>query len=172
MRLFVGVVPPWEIIESLREIKRPSIDGVRWTPENNWHITLRFLGEVQDPGLTIERLFQIKYPPLEVHLGPQTEILNRRILYLPVHGLAELATLVQNATADIETPSASHGSEFLGHLTLARVKSSVAGLRHAAGIPFKATWTVKEFQLIQSTVSNQGSKYTPLKIFPLQRATG
>lgn len=51
MRLFIGVTPPSEAVDHLREAmgNLPASDDVRWTDPIRWHITLAFLGDV-GPG--------------------------------------------------------------------------------------------------------------------------
>ncbi len=45
MRLFVGLDLPWELRERLAGLAG-GIPGARWVPPDNYHITLRFIGEV------------------------------------------------------------------------------------------------------------------------------
>ena len=45
MRLFVGLDLPWELRERLA-LLAGGIPGARWVPVENYHITLRFIGEV------------------------------------------------------------------------------------------------------------------------------
>lgn len=53
MRSFVALVPPSEVVEELR-VATAKLSGVspaalRWTGPEQWHLTLAFLGEVDDP---------------------------------------------------------------------------------------------------------------------------
>ena len=45
MRLFVGLDLPWELRERLAGLAG-GIPGARWLPPENYHVTLRFIGEV------------------------------------------------------------------------------------------------------------------------------
>ena len=45
-RLFVAAWPDTATIERLSALPRPDETGVRWVPDQNLHVTLRFLGEV------------------------------------------------------------------------------------------------------------------------------
>ena len=54
MRLFVAVTPPPAAIEHLSAaVDRVSslTGGPRWTPPERWHITLAFLGDVEESAL-------------------------------------------------------------------------------------------------------------------------
>ncbi len=54
MRLFVAVVPPSAVRDSLAaavEPLRERAGGPRWIPPERWHVTLVFLGQVDDAPL-------------------------------------------------------------------------------------------------------------------------
>ena len=42
-RLFVAVWPPDDVLDRLAVLPRPEVDGLRWTDQDHWHVTLRFL---------------------------------------------------------------------------------------------------------------------------------
>ena len=46
MRLFVGLELPWELRHRIGMLAGAGIPGARWVPEENYHVTLRFIGEV------------------------------------------------------------------------------------------------------------------------------
>ena len=56
VRLFVAVSAPESVIGVLLGVDRPEVAGLRWTTEPQWHVTLRFLGEVDEPGPVAEAL--------------------------------------------------------------------------------------------------------------------
>ncbi len=45
MRLFVALDLPWDLREALHGLAR-GLPGARWVPEENLHLTLRFIGEL------------------------------------------------------------------------------------------------------------------------------
>lgn len=45
MRLFLGLDPPAAIREHLSALPAPDLPGARWVRPENYHLTLRFLGE-------------------------------------------------------------------------------------------------------------------------------
>lgn len=55
MRLFVALLPPEEVLaevaEAVRE-RRGEWAGLRWVAEESWHVTLSFLGEVDEALLS------------------------------------------------------------------------------------------------------------------------
>lgn len=46
MRLFAAIDLPWDLREPLTRLAS-GLPGARWVPEQNLHLTLRFIGEVQ-----------------------------------------------------------------------------------------------------------------------------
>jgi 2'-5' RNA ligase len=44
MRLFVALDLPWEVKEELSDLSF-NLTGARWVPTDNFHLTLRFIGE-------------------------------------------------------------------------------------------------------------------------------
>src|SRR5271155_957975 len=48
MRLFVALDLPWMLREHLSQLAGAGLPGARWVPPDNYHLTLRFIGET--PG--------------------------------------------------------------------------------------------------------------------------
>ena len=60
-RLFVAVWPSEPAREHVRSLARDGWVNVRWTPEDNWHVTLAFLGEAEIDDVA-HRLDAGEYP--------------------------------------------------------------------------------------------------------------
>jgi RNA 2',3'-cyclic 3'-phosphodiesterase len=133
MRLFVAVIPPEEALAGLgRVVTRlrglPGTDGLRWTERPGWHLTLAFLGEVDEgllPALD-ERLARAcrRHGPYELRLAGGGRFGNR-VLWAGTRGdlagLAELARSVRGACRKAGAPPAGEAG-FSPHLTLARAR--------------------------------------------------
>ena len=164
MRLFVAVRPPDSVLEVLANLPRPDGTPARWTTRDQWHVTLRFLGNVDDPAPVIHAL-DAAVPllvPTEVTLGPRAGVLGHQVVYLPVRGLDALAAMVIDATKSFGEPPPTR--RFKGHLTLARTKGGIVdrSVLHAS-----ASWTVGEIELIRSHLGGGPARYETLRTFSL-----
>jgi len=54
MRLFVALDLPWELRQRVAMLANAGIPGAKWVPPENYHITLRFIGET--PGYRAEEI--------------------------------------------------------------------------------------------------------------------
>ena len=161
-RLFVAVSPPDEVLERVAALDRPEVAGVRWTSRAQWHVTLRFMGRVDDPPVASEALARVQAAPAEASLGPTVGRFGQRVLHVPVSGLDRLAAAVVAATASVGEPPEER--PFAGHLTLARVaRGARVDLRALAGQPVEGRWTVTELCLVESRLSPQGARYEVLE---------
>lgn len=165
--------PSADVVAALRALPRPHQPGVRWTTEDQWHITLRFLGEVADadvPGLVDALAALEEAEPAEARLGPASERLGREVLMVPVEGLDELAREVVRVTEGYGR-AAPPRRPFRGHLTLARLRParSPAARAQPAPLAVDARWPVDEVALVRSTLTPQGARYATVARVPLGR---
>jgi 2'-5' RNA ligase len=166
MRLFVAVWPTREVREVLRELPQPARKGVRWVSERNWHVTLFFLGEIEDQAAAKRALATIDLADLgkvQAKLGPITGLLGRHILQVPISGLDELASRVRGAPWPRGgwSTSKDQAPVFEGHLTLARAKDP-NGIRSLTGRLVQASWEVRSFDLVSSELRIDGARYTTI----------
>ncbi|MBO0713632.1 MAG: RNA 2',3'-cyclic phosphodiesterase [Acidimicrobiales bacterium] len=162
MRLFVAVWPPEDVVEALRQLPRPPLIGARWTREDQWHVTLRFLGEVAEPDEAEQAFSRVDAVPGPVvaDAGPAVACLSRRVLCVPVAGLDGVASAVTRSTARVG--KRPERRPFAGHVTLARGPKGgwrtgdVAG---AEGVPFRARWDVEELTLVASVPEGRARRY-------------
>jgi 2'-5' RNA ligase len=162
-RLFVAAPLPDEVRARLAALlPRPAEPGVRWVPVEQWHVTLQFLGEV-DEAEASEALAALRTTAARAGLGPRVSRLGRSVVCLPVEGLDDLAEAVRAATRGIGDPP---DRPFVGHLTLARLRDRAAC--GVTGTPFEASFEVDEVVLVRSTLERTGARHEPLLTVPLR----
>jgi RNA 2',3'-cyclic 3'-phosphodiesterase len=176
-RLFVAVWPPASLVARLRQLDRPARPGLRWTTEDQWHVTLRFLGAVDRDacGPLRQALARVAAGSnsVEAHAGPAPRALGRGVWVLPIEGLEPLATRVRCATAEVGQPVGER--PYRGHITLARARrpAALAGLAQPAGAPgagsFGAAdhWRVADLSLVRSELRADGARYRVVAEWPL-----
>jgi len=151
MRLFVGLWPPPDVLDALAGLPRPEHPSVRWTSPEQWHVTLRFLGEVAEdavPALLDALLAVGRAAPPRAGIGPATSRLGRSTLVVPVAGVDDLAAGVRDATGRFGSPPEAR--PFVGHLTLARGRGGRPIPPALGGRPVSASWPVTAVALVRS----------------------
>jgi 2'-5' RNA ligase len=163
--LFVAVWPPDEVVRQLQAVPRPSVPKVRYTTEQQWHVTLAFLGEVAEPEpvlAAVQTAASAVSGPIEVAAGPRVELLGSHALCLPVDGLDEVAAAVRREAA--AWMGAEGGRPFKGHLTVARGVGRSVVPRSAAGTPFAARWQAASVSLVASELHPDGARYADVGV--------
>ncbi len=168
MRLFVAAWPDEEARERLKALDFARGKGLRLVGPSRWHVTLRFLGDVDGEvvdalGAALARTTAALDGPSRCRLGPETAwFTGVRVLQLPAAGLDEVAAAVRVATVPLVPTSEPDEPPFNGHLTLARAKGRLgpAARDALAGIPFEAEFEVAHVDLVASAPSPQGHVYT------------
>jgi len=159
MRLFVAVWPPDDVVGQLRAMPRPEVTGVRWSTEDQWHVTLRFLGEVDGTNGVVAALAAASLPAATVQLGPRVERFTSSIAALPVRGVEALAVAVADAVRPLD-------DEFRGHLTVARSRRRPIPDEVLGGL-LTARWAVREVALVRSELHPHGARYEDVARFPV-----
>lgn len=167
----MAVWPDESTQQRLSALDLGSAPGLRVVGPEQWHITLRFLGEVDDDraiALVIALGSAAASMPGAVpcRLGPSTAWFSGdRVLQIPAEGLDDLAAAVRSTTQPVVPEGIDRPPAFQGHLTLARSKGrrvDASGRAPRAGIPFEAAFDVGSFDLVGSERSSQGPRYSTL----------
>ncbi len=127
MRLFVGLELPWELRQRVAMLAAAGIPGARWVPAENYHVTLRFIGEA--PRYLAEEidhaLAALQSPAFTLTLagiGTFAKGGRSQMLWLGV----DRTEMLERLQAKIETALQRCGLEperrrFQPHVTLARL---------------------------------------------------
>ncbi|WP_169566086.1 RNA 2',3'-cyclic phosphodiesterase [Sneathiella limimaris] len=177
MRLFVAIDLPEDFKQQIAALQS-GIPDARWIPSQNAHVTLSFLGEINeadmvDIGLALSK---IKAPSFLLELSGVGVFGNDkrpRILWIGVNGSPELLSL-QSKVANTLTRCGVklEDRRFRPHVTLARVYGSPYEKvrnhlsQHAL---FKTRChLVEEFTLFSSHMGHGGSHYEKEISFDLE----
>jgi 2'-5' RNA ligase len=147
---------------ALAALPRPEWPTARWTPPEQWHVTLVFLGSCPVEA-ALAALPRAGGPPADAVAGPRVERLGRHVLMLPVAGVDALARSVRAAFAGVGQPPEP---TFRGHLTLARLRRGSAP-PGVVGTAFDARWPAREIALVRSHTDPRGVRYETLLTLPL-----
>lgn len=177
IRLFVAIPIPEDIRMDLASICH-GLPGVRWVPEENYHITLRFLGGIEN-GLADDldaALSMISAPPVHIDLtglGYFAKKDKAHTLFAKCHkndGLVHLQKKVESAV--VRSGLDPEPRKFAPHITLARMKGEAPGkIEQYCGktrLPDDMSFTADRFTLFSSHLNSQGSIYTAEVDYPLQ----
>lgn len=180
MRLFIALDIPVEIralLSDYMERARALATEARWARVEGLHVTLKFIGHVDDA--VVEKikvaLASIKTLPFEVKFTSVGFFPNpnaARVFWAGVDGgdhLPRLASTIDAAMGKLDFPRET--KPYHPHLTLARTSSRP--LRELKPLladppPQFGTMTAREFFLYQSQPQKGGSKYTKLERFGLE----
>lgn len=177
MRCFLGLPLPeaWKqaLARLLPQLQRGLASRLTWTRPGNWHLTLKFLGEVEE-GRAQElgaALLGLRFTAFDLMAGPAGFFPNAkkpRVFWLGLsQGSAECAALaaqVEGLCAGLGFPAEDR--PFSPHLTLARVRE--AGPDHWEALAKAASdhpWPpgrAERVVLWQSVLSAAGPEYRPL----------
>jgi 2'-5' RNA ligase len=158
-----------ELAAALRE--RPGGDAVSWVRQENLHVTLRFLGDV-DPARVASLAAQVRaqtaaLAPFALRLGALASFppgRRPRVVVLELAPEAPLAVLAEAVERGVVAAGcAPETRRFRGHLTLGRVweRGRPPSLDGLSAEP--AAFDVTESVLFASELHPSGSRYTPLE---------
>ena len=169
-RLFIAVDIPDEIREKIYRVCN-DIGNVRWTKQEQLHLTLRFIGDVDVETLPqlSESLGKLKFRKFNLTLSG-TGFFRPGVFFLETVESAELLSLkkqiddILHNTLELEPEARS----FIPHITLARFKNRPSAgkcrsLTEAFEPLFPLDFKVEEFVIYRSRLSSEGAVHTPLK---------
>jgi 2'-5' RNA ligase len=170
MRLFVGLDFPWETKQLLGSLAG-GIPGARWVPPENFHLTLRFIGEVpahraEDIDLALTTLRARAFPLVLTGMGTFAKGGQANALWIGAERNPSLEALRNK----VETALQRSGCEperrrFTPHVTLARLRDAAEGKLVAYVQSHNLFRTepmqVQHFVLFSSQLGKEASVYTP-----------
>jgi 2'-5' RNA ligase len=164
--------------EKLRSIASDKQMKVRWVPAENWHITLRFLGDTSadhiiDIKAALNKIAQ-KHQRMTVHLDGIGSFPNARRAKVIWAGLRKAGPLV-DLQRDIDESLSTllhlepEKKEYTPHATLGRLRKPVdcnTLLSPFAARPF-GSMNITDFTIFESVMKPTFSSYIPLNSISL-----
>ncbi len=177
MRLFVALDLPRTVRQRLADLAT-GVSGVRWVPPENYHVTIRFVGEL--PAYKAEELdlalADIRARRFTLELaGVGTLDRAGRVTALWAGVASNPALLHLRAKVDTAVQRAGMAAErrrYMPHVTLARLGEQVEQARVAAWVQShnlfrSAPMDVGHFTLFTSVLGPDQPVYTPEVEYPL-----
>ena len=181
IRLFVALCPPPAIRDVVADLQE-GVPGARWQDDDQLHLTLRFVGEVERPQAEdlAAALAQVHAPAPQVALAGVGSFGARGRADTLWAGLAPAAPLhhlhakVEQACARAGLPAERRA--YAPHVTLARLPRSLGGApevaawcaRHAA--LSSGQFTLPHLILYRSQLGREGASYEAVARWPLGTA--
>jgi len=170
-----------KILKGIQDDLRKTGADVKWVESHNIHLTLKFLGDVNEEkilslGETMESSLR-GYPAFSFdlnHLGAFPTVNSPKIVWVGVgSGGKEIGGLIRILEDNSET--VGFKKEERGgspHVTIGRVRSSLnkfalSKMMKSYSLPQPMTQNVKGVVLFKSTLTSSGPSYEALKKFPL-----
>lgn len=183
IRCFIAVEIPTRIQALILEVQRTlqdKISGVTWTKSGNHHLTLKFLGEVeQQQILRIKDVLSsiatnsVQFSIEIGGLGVFPNWKRPRVLWIGFkQGNDKIRALSTSINKGMEGLDYPIDTRFRPHLTLARFKKHVnvpnsSELLNEFETLTNSTFLIDEFALVKSELHPNGAIYTPINTFRL-----
>ncbi|WP_455364338.1 RNA 2',3'-cyclic phosphodiesterase [[Eubacterium] cellulosolvens] len=171
VRSFIAVeVDDALILDKICQVQQTLRDcgaDLKTVKRENIHLTLRFLGEIGEGGVSeiIELLKEVNFKPFELSLKGVGVFPNQRYIRVIWLGLkqgekelGEIASLIEQRLRTLRFPA--DNKRFSPHLTIARVRSK---RNNDNLIPYLQEWKDRDFgQQLVNTIHLKKSVLTPL----------
>lgn len=173
LRLFIAAFLPEETkdvlfryVQSLRSFLR----GVRWEPREKLHVTLKFLGDVDesclenisaDVGSAVHGSGSIESGFEDFCLFPGSR--NPRVLALGLVKSEQFQSLFDKVqSAVLRNGFEMEKRKFIPHVTLGRIRGDFGGTRKVPR-PDRTAFSITRVGLVQSELGPRGSRHTTLR---------
>jgi RNA 2',3'-cyclic 3'-phosphodiesterase len=177
-RLFVAIDFPDAIIEKVADLCH-GVRGAKWVPQHQFHLTVRFIGDVDDATYhdVVAGLDEVRANPFALRLssvGYFPPHKPPRVLWVGVEKCPDLDRLFSSVEDCLEAVGVERDPrKFHPHVTLARLHDNTIG---EDVIPFLSANNlfsaepveISEFNLYSSQLTRQGAVHTLEAHYPLE----
>lgn len=174
-RLFIGIRPPAPVREALIDTME-ALDGARWQDDEQLHLTLRFIGEVERPVANdlAAALASIAWPSFKLAIEGVSHF-ERKGMPSAIWARVPPTPELQGLRMKIERVCDLEGlgretRRFTPHIMIARLTRHTGPIapwltRHAG---LRATWQADGFTLFESHLLASGAHYQVVARYPLR----
>lgn len=181
LRCFVAVEIPEPIQALLKpvqtDLQSQIHKGTSWTKPGNFHLTLKFLGDVRpeaihDVGEVLQRVTDM-HPPFPITfggIGAFPNFARPRVVWMGIkQGASTVSRLAKAVNFELTHLGFPRDNRFHPHLTLARLRTATnfEPLKHILrkyDTIVGGSMHVNEIALMQSQLHRNGAIYTPLSV--------
>ena len=175
LRVFVALPVPDDVVRAVDEAVGALRDrhaDLRWSRPEGWHLTLAFLGQVEEEQVpaveaaVAEAAHQLDVGAIELTVGGAGHF-KRRILWLgvddqPGGAVSALAAAIQQALVEAGLPCEERPVH--PHITLARTRgrSRLPGDLETQVPTVEVSWVAETVDVLRSHLGRGGSRYETL----------
>lgn len=173
LRTFISLDFPKEIVNEIRKIQEflPEFDGKK-TEVENLHLTLKFLGEIDEDFLERVKniLSELNSSKLYLKFGKVGFFSEKfiRIVWIEIIGCDNLQKEIDSSLENLFEKE----KRFMGHLTLARIKhinNKENFIDELNKIPVpNISFEVNNFKLKKSVLRKNGPVYSNIEVYSLK----
>ncbi|MCK4859856.1 MAG: RNA 2',3'-cyclic phosphodiesterase [Candidatus Omnitrophica bacterium] len=176
MRLFIAITLNPEIQKELNSLQERfvSFEGIRWIKSQNIHLTLKFLGEVNEQKISLIKQAMQKagkgispFSANFVGLGVFPNLKAPRVIWIGIASEKEVVIIQQRLEKELEIFGFSpEKRKFQPHLTLGRVKllqdkkGFTKEIKELEQVSLSSKLSVDKIELIKSNLSPEGAVYS------------
>ena len=176
IRLFTGISLPRALCDRIH-LMQGGIEGARWTAIENYHITLNFIGDVDETGAEDidEVLSKIQIPKFELALngtGSFSQGDRPTVLWLGLNPCDALSHLKDKIDRQFEMHRISfEKKKYTPHITMAYLKdpdeAKLIEFMQTHNLFTSKPFAVDEFVLFGSKKTKHGVFYDPVRRYAL-----
>jgi len=177
-RLFTGVELPPDVGQDLA-IMKGGIEGARWIDPDNYHLTLRFIGDIPDRAadeLTGELQRVVAMPAFTIRLSGMGVFGTKKphSLYVKVEespDLRRLQVMHERVCQSLGMPPEQR--KYTPHVTIARLRGAIPRQAQsyvsAHNLYRSRAFEVSQFVLFSARSSRGGGPYVREEVYPLEQ---
>ena len=186
-RMFVGIPMPESyriMVGELVEMLKPRVRSrIAWTKPENFHLTLRFLGNVSSSRVAdlVRALSLVRIPPYVLQAGRVDFFPSRpphRVFWIGVVcGHQETSRLARDISLQLQSIGFDmQNDRFVPHLTLGRIKKPAkdpwSAIRSDLASYVWPETSIRSFKLWESVLDHSGAHHRVLHSFDLKSVRG